>query len=222
MARAGHPFTFTKRILLGMFFAMLAMIVAAIVEHFRLNSFWPYPDFPCQSRGINQTIGNTVYQAADMSIVWQIPQYALIGVSEVFASVASLQFAVTVAPKSMKAVITGLYYFFSGVGSLLGTAIISTLSYSNTWFNSQDYGNINCRLPCNDSGHSNVTVYSDSDSCHLDYYFYLLAGVELLAMILFLIVANKFGLNVDQLVQTGPSREDNKGKQLERPGANSR
>ena len=33
-----------------------------------------------------------MFQAADMSILWQIPQYALIGLSEVFTSVAGSLF----------------------------------------------------------------------------------------------------------------------------------
>ncbi|CAL1539232.1 unnamed protein product [Lymnaea stagnalis] len=211
MSRAGYPFKFTKRIVLGMVFAMLAMIVAGVVEHFRLQSFWPYPDQPCRNQSINQKIGNSVYEAADMTVFWQIPQYALIGISEVFTSVAcpshfnssGLQFAVTVAPKSMKAIITGLFYFFSGISSFLGTAILTTLASTQTWFNRYNYGNINCRLPCNSS--SDLTY---TQSCHLDYYFYMLAGIDLVAIFLFLVVSNKFKLNADQLALNVRPKED--------------
>ncbi|XP_067683314.1 solute carrier family 15 member 4-like [Haliotis asinina] len=191
LARAGHPFGMTKRIIVGMAFAMAAMIVAGVVENYRLKAFWPYPDHPCENNSIFQTIGNTTYQAADMSILWQIPQYALIGTSEVFTSVAGLQFAYSVAPKSMKGIIMGLFYLFSGIGSFLGTAIISGFYSTGTWFHSSDYGDINCRLPCTMSDE----VFTQA--CHLDYYFYLLAGVELVGLILFIVVSKVFKLGVE-------------------------
>ncbi|XP_035825365.1 solute carrier family 15 member 4 isoform X2 [Aplysia californica] len=195
LSQAGYPFTFTKRVVLGMVFAMAAMFVAGVVEHYRLKEFWPYPDHPCLSKGINQIIGNTSYMAADMSVLWQIPQYALIGISEVFASVACLQFAVSVAPRSMKAIITGLFYFFSGLGSFLGTAILNILAASRTWFFDQDFGNINCRLPCPTPDSLDV-----QHKCHLDYYFFMLGAVEAAALGLFLLVARKFQLGAEELV----------------------
>ncbi|XP_046340255.2 solute carrier family 15 member 4-like [Haliotis rufescens] len=203
LAKAGRPFGMTKRIIVGMVFAMAAMIVAGVVEHYRLEAFWPYPNSTCTNHSINQKIGNTTYQAADFSILWQIPQYALIGTSEVFTSVAGLQFAYSMAPKSMKGIIMGLFYFSSGIGSFLGTAFISGFYSTNTWFHSSDFGDINCRLACEEEPKGDVR----NQACHLDYYFYLLAGVELVGLILFIVVAKVFKLGVEtqQRLQVGSS-----------------
>ena len=61
----------------GFLFAVGSMVVAGGVEIARLK----------EQNCTNQTIGGENYTAC-MSIYYQIPQYALIGISEVFASVA--------------------------------------------------------------------------------------------------------------------------------------
>ena len=79
----------------------------------------------------------------------------------------------------------GLFYLFTGVGSFLGTATV--YMFQGLWFGAYDYGNINCRVPCTKSkpeGTYNITM-----TCHLDYYFFFLAGVEFFGFLMFLMVA---------------------------------
>lgn len=60
-ARRGKPVGMVFRISLGMMFATFAVLIAGIVELFRLKAVWKYPDEECCSSTINQTIGTGVH-----------------------------------------------------------------------------------------------------------------------------------------------------------------
>ncbi|XP_071789853.1 solute carrier family 15 member 4-like [Asterias amurensis] len=155
--RHGVNFTLLRRMTLGMVFSILAMITAGVLEHVRLE--WAHDP---SHQMINQTIGNTTYIGADIWVFWQIPQYTLIGFSEVFASVAGLEFAYAMAPRSMQGLIMGLYYSTIGLAALLGGAILKVTTLpSINWLIGNPYKG------------------------RLDLYFYMLAVGQAVALIVF-------------------------------------
>lgn len=166
---------------LGMFFAVLAMVVAGSLETFRLYVV------NVKNETFIQIIGNTTFYAADMWIFWQIPQYSLIGLSEVFASVAGLEFAYRHAPKSMQSIVMGLFSMSTGVGSFLGTGLLN--AFRHVWLVDKDAGNINFG--------------------HLDYYFYLLAGIQFVAFIFFVIFAKVSKPMTAPLIERRDNESDN-------------
>ncbi|XP_019620469.1 PREDICTED: solute carrier family 15 member 4-like [Branchiostoma belcheri] len=164
MDRRGCHFSVLKRISLGMFFGFCAVMCAGGLETYRLQLVQ-------SNQTMNQTISNTSYEAADLWIWWQIPQYCLIGASEVFASVAGLEFAYAAAPRSMHSIIMGLFFFTSGMGSLLGSGLLALVKKFK-WVKDVDHGNIN---------HG-----------HLDFYFFVLGALQFISFVVFNIVAVSF------------------------------
>jgi len=72
-----------------------------------------------------------------------------------------LEFAYSAAPRPLQGVAMGMFSAMEGVGSLLGTTLISSLS--PVWIRHDD----------------------QHFQGHLDYYFFLLAGIQGVAFILF-------------------------------------
>ena len=106
------------------------------------------------------------------------------------------------APHTMQGLITGLFWFTQGIGALLGSGILQ--AFRGTWFFSWDYGDINCRhLPC--------PVVNDPDrqcTCHLDYYFFLLAGVQLLGIIVFALITCRMEGSLRSMYNRNNNMED--------------
>ena len=83
--KSGWNFSHLRRIAIGMVFSAVAMVAAGVLEIFRKRTI--AKDGYC----LHLVTGDSDFYAADLSILYQIPQYVLIGISEVFTSVAGKQ-----------------------------------------------------------------------------------------------------------------------------------
>lgn len=108
----GINFTPLKKIQAGFVCAMLSMIVAAVIQHFI------YEKSPCGKLASDCELDPNI-------IVWvQTPAYILIAFSEIFASITGLEYAYTKAPKNMRSLVTGVFWFTHAFSSAIAQAFV--------------------------------------------------------------------------------------------------
>ncbi|GLT34702.1 hypothetical protein SLA2020_092030 [Shorea laevis] len=149
-----------ERMGIGLVIAIMAMIVAGVVECYRLK----YARSDCTH----------CEGSSSLSIFWQVPQYALIGASEVFMYVSQLEFFNAQAPDGLKSFGSALCMtsisFGNYVSSLLVTMVmkISTEHHMPGWIP----GNLN--------------------RGHLDRFYFLLAGLTTIDLIVYMVCARLY------------------------------
>ena len=81
LSYCGIRFTPLRRIGVGMLFAAASVIVAGVIEIKRKND-----------DGFHmQTVNKVQYNASSTNVFWQVPQFILIGTSEVLTSITGIQ-----------------------------------------------------------------------------------------------------------------------------------
>lgn len=136
-----------QRIGTGIFLSALSMVVAAIVETKRLNT--------AQQYGLIDMPNTTI----PISVWWLLPQYLLLGIANVFATIGIQEFFYDQVPNEIRSIGLALFLTVFGIGDFLSSFLISTIDKAtapNSWFSS----NLN--------------------RAHLDYFYWLL--VELSAI----------------------------------------
>ncbi|PKI57515.1 hypothetical protein CRG98_022166 [Punica granatum] len=169
LARAftGRPvgITMLQRIGIGMFLSITSMVVAALVESERLKT--------ARECGLIDKPNATV----PMSVWWLIPQYVLIGVSDVFTMVGLQEFFYDQVPSEWRSIGLSLYLSIFGVGSFLSSFLVSAIEKATG------------------GGGREGWFANNLNKAHLDYFYWLLAGMSALELIAFIYFANSYVYN---------------------------
>ncbi|KAF8621777.1 hypothetical protein AX15_007513 [Amanita polypyramis BW_CC] len=102
-----------KRIAAGFFTGSMAMVWAAVVQHYI------YKTSPCGYQA------GTCKAFSPLNVWIQTGSYVLIAFSEIFASITGLEYAFTKAPKNMRSLVMAVFLFSSAVSSALAEAFVS-------------------------------------------------------------------------------------------------
>ena len=202
LRKAGKPLTLLRRIGWGLVVCVGAMASAAYVEWYRLKLYneghilCTPADFGSGST-VDSTVGSSLQRhhhhshsgngtscngssnaaaVVAMSVWWQVPQYLLIGLSEVFTSIGQMEFFYDQAPDVMRSCSMALQLLSVCVGSYLSGAVV--------WATQA----VTSRLDPTDEG----WLPKDINKGRLDLFFWVLCGIMVVNVIHFVSVAVKY------------------------------
>ncbi|CAI9754302.1 unnamed protein product [Fraxinus pennsylvanica] len=165
ITRKPSGITMLQRIGTGILLSFLSMIIAALVEMKRLKIAVEY--------GLVDMPKATV----PMSVWWLLPQYLLFGVSDVFTMVGLQEFFYDQVPRELKSIGLALYLSIFGIGSFLSSFLISVVEKAT-------------------SGPDRDSWFSDNlNRAHIDYFYWLLAGISAVAFVAYLYFAKSYIYN---------------------------
>ncbi|KAK9806330.1 hypothetical protein WJX72_010466 [[Myrmecia] bisecta] len=173
----GKKLTQLQRIGWGLLVCVMAMVTAAGVEFYRLRLFHEgkvMPESYTAASLVGRHLGERQPAVVQMSVFWQIPQYLLIGLSEVLASIGQLEFFYDQAPDVMRSCSMALQLLSVAIGSYLSGAVVWGVGYVTSL-----------------NGHHGW-LGDDLNHGRLDLFFLFLAALMLLNMLVFGWVAMRY------------------------------
>ncbi|KAK7859642.1 protein nrt1/ ptr family 5.10 [Quercus suber] len=157
--------TMLQRIGTGMLLSIMCMVVAALVEIKRLKTAKEY--------GLVDMPDVTI----PMSVWWLLPQYVLSGIADVFTIVGLQEFFYDQVPSELRSVGLALYLSILGVGNFLSSFLVSVIEEVT-------------------GGDGKDSWFADNlNRAHLDYFYWLLAGISAVAFTAYLYFAKSYIYN---------------------------
>lgn len=148
-------FSELQRMGIGLVLSILAMVSAALVELKRLEI--------ARSEGLIHEKA-----AVPMSILWQIPQYFLVGAAEVFTCIGQVEFFYDQAPDAMRSLCSALALITVSLGNYISSIILTLVSYITT------------------QGGDPGWIPDNLNEGHLDRFFWLIAGISFVNLIVYM------------------------------------
>ncbi|KAF3445413.1 hypothetical protein FNV43_RR10589 [Rhamnella rubrinervis] len=151
-----------QRIGIGIFFSLLSMVVAAVVEMKRLKTAQEYDLVDRPSLTI------------PMSVMWLVPQYLLFGIADVFTVIGLQEFFYDQVPSELRSLGLALYLSIFGVGHFLSGFLISFIEKTTS------------------GGGTDSWFSNNLNRAHLDYFYWLLAGLSAIQLLVYLYFAKSY------------------------------
>ncbi|KIW27492.1 uncharacterized protein PV07_07225 [Cladophialophora immunda] len=130
LTKRGVKLTPIRKITLGFWFGAAAMVYAAFLQKYIYthNECGYYPSEGQQdlsAEGGRAGGGNTRdCPPASVSIVYQAPIYLLVAISEILASITSIEYAFTKAPRNMRSMVQAFSLCMSAVANVIGEGFL--------------------------------------------------------------------------------------------------
>lgn len=155
-------FSELQRMGIGKLFAMFSMVCAAILEIKRLQVVRSH------------NLVHDTETPVPLSILWQIPQYVLLGVAETFVLAGQLEFFYEEAPDAMRTLCSALSHLSTAFGNYFSSVLVIVVMLITT-----RGGNVGW-------------IPSNLNEGHLDYYFWLWAALSFLNLALYVAAARRY------------------------------
>ncbi|KAJ5708374.1 hypothetical protein N7488_008175 [Penicillium malachiteum] len=117
LRKMGFQFTAIKKIFVGFIFAAIAMIWSAVVQ------YYIYKTSPCGYNANDCYTADGAIRAAPLSVWIQTGAYIFIALSEIFASITSLEYAYSKAPRNMRSLIQAISLFTNAISAAIAEAL---------------------------------------------------------------------------------------------------
>jgi POT family proton-dependent oligopeptide transporter len=120
LRKAGIRFTPIKKIAAGFFCGSMAMVWACVIQ------YYIYKKSPCGSSAATGTLPNgDSCPNVDINVWAQTGSYVLIALSEIFASITSLEYGFSKAPKNMRSLVAAFALFMTALSSAIGKPFVN-------------------------------------------------------------------------------------------------
>ncbi|KAK9276557.1 hypothetical protein L1049_006091 [Liquidambar formosana] len=152
--------TFLHRMGIGFVISILATLVAGFIEIKRKHE--------ASVHGLT----NEPHSIIPISVFWLVPQYGLHGVAEAFMSIGHLEFFYDQAPESMRSTATALFWTSISAGNYISTLLVSLIHKFSAG-----------------PGGSNWLPDNNLNKGKLEYFYWLLTGLQVVNLVYYIICA---------------------------------
>ncbi|KAK5952220.1 hypothetical protein OHC33_006693 [Knufia fluminis] len=118
LRKMGIQFTAIKKITFGFWLASAAMVWAAVVQ------YYIYKTSPCGYNANSCEADDGTILPSPLNVWIQTGCYVLIAFSEIFASITSLEYAYSKAPRSMRSVVQATALFTNAISAAIAEALV--------------------------------------------------------------------------------------------------